>query len=209
MTGEEADHEIQAARPEAATQHNFTPPISKKADPYTVEVMEQPTPALKGRLVLDPQWPQRAGLALSTFGAFCLTRAVVIAYQQLVWVTLKKRSFKLSTIDAIFNALDDPLGFLDLELISRATRLSILAIQLWLIPISVLLTPATLTPIARTENITITCNNIQSINMNLDVQVTPTLLAGENLGPQGLVYGRAMPSNNSIIFYEEPSMALE
>ena len=42
--------------------------------------------ALEGRTVGDPEWPQRAGIALSTFGAFAMTRAVVIAYQQHVWV---------------------------------------------------------------------------------------------------------------------------
>ena len=41
---------------------------------------------LQGRQVKDPQWPQRWGLALSTFGKMCLAGAVEIAYRQRVWV---------------------------------------------------------------------------------------------------------------------------
>jgi len=41
---------------------------------------------LHGHLVHDPQWPQRWGLALSTFGKMCLAGVVEIAYKQRVWV---------------------------------------------------------------------------------------------------------------------------
>lgn len=42
---------------------------------------------LHGHEVHDPQWPQRWGLALSTFGKVCLAGAVEIAYKQRLWVS--------------------------------------------------------------------------------------------------------------------------
>src|SRR5689334_16559729 len=121
---------------------------------------------LHGREVHGPQWPQRWGLALSTFGKVCLAGAVEIAYKQRLWVsdnhhtriratftnisqiTVKKRSFKIKTLNGIFSvrllppsshpfsadvsqACYDPLEFLNVELVCNATIMTLLAGLIW------------------------------------------------------------------------------
>ncbi|XMA18888.1 hypothetical protein WAI453_011679 [Rhynchosporium graminicola] len=63
---------------------------------------------LHGREVHDTQWPQRWGLALSIFGKVCLAGAVEIAYKQRLWVTLKKRSFTIKTLNGVFSLSFSP-----------------------------------------------------------------------------------------------------
>ncbi|KUJ15822.1 uncharacterized protein LY89DRAFT_734971 [Mollisia scopiformis] len=166
---------------------------------------------LHGYLVHDPQWLQRWGLALSTFGKMCLAGAVEIAYKQRVWVTVKKRPFRLSTIDGIFMACTDPSGFLNFDLITKATILTLLASLVWALPLSVIVSPATLTSITRLQNTSTICNGIQIIEFTHDDSVSisaPTDSATVNDGREGMAYINDMPSNASIAYYDQPSMGL-
>jgi len=44
---------------------------------------------MNGRVVGDPQWPQRFGSAFSFFAKMCMVGAANIAYKQLVWVSVQ------------------------------------------------------------------------------------------------------------------------
>ncbi|KAH6721522.1 hypothetical protein BKA61DRAFT_159962 [Leptodontidium sp. MPI-SDFR-AT-0119] len=167
---------------------------------------------LHGREVHDPQWPQRWGLALSTFGKVCLAGAVEIAYKQRLWITVKKRSFKIKTLNGIFSACYDPLEFLNVELVCNATIMTLLAGLIWVLPLCVIVSPATLTSISTIRNTSTICDNIQTIefthdnNANISAPIESSVV---NDGRQGLAYIDLMPSNTSIAYYTSPSMNLQ
>ncbi|KAB5549460.1 hypothetical protein GE09DRAFT_1059936 [Coniochaeta sp. 2T2.1] len=58
---------------------------------------------LKGQPVIDAQWPQRWGVAMAFFVKMTLVGAVQIAVKQRAWLTVKKRGFRVRTLDSIFH----------------------------------------------------------------------------------------------------------
>ncbi|CZT48515.1 uncharacterized protein RSE6_09222 [Rhynchosporium secalis] len=139
---------------------------------------------LHGREVHDPQWPQRWGLALSMFGKVCLAGAGEIAYKQRLW------------------ACYDPLEFLNIELVRRATMMTLLAGLIWILPLCIIISPATLTSISTIPNTSTICDNIQTIefthdkNANISAPVESWIV---NDGRQGLAYINLMPYIYSIL----------
>jgi hypothetical protein len=80
------------------------------------------------------------------------------------------------------------------------------------LPLSVIVSPATLTSNTDVQNTTTICDGIQIIEFthddaaNISAPATSTVV---NDGRQGLAYINLMPSNNSIAYYDRPSMDLQ
>ncbi|KAK4241994.1 hypothetical protein C8A03DRAFT_40696 [Achaetomium macrosporum] len=118
-----------------------------------------------------PADDQKHQIQMMRFGGFlsyaakaALLGAVVFAYRQQIWVTVISNVLRLRTIDSVFAAVDEPMTLLNWEFIKKARVAACLAVLAWLFPLTVILTPATLTvsPITETKNGQ--CHNVRTLN---------------------------------------------
>ncbi|KAF4178548.1 hypothetical protein CNMCM8927_002918 [Aspergillus lentulus] len=103
--------------------------------------------SLDGRRVASREqqtWAIRIGTGFAFLIKSCLVSAVGLAAVQETWATLRRKSVRLSGIDSMFAVRDSPLAFLTLDLWLYAKTLTVLAIVAWLIPLTAIVTPATL-----------------------------------------------------------------
>ncbi|KAE8166070.1 hypothetical protein BDV40DRAFT_308068 [Aspergillus tamarii] len=92
----------------------------------------------------EQTWAIRIGTGFAFLIKSCLVSAVGLAAVQETWATLRRKSIRLSGIDSMFAIRDSPLAFLTLDLWIYAKTLTVLAIASWLIPLTAIVTPATL-----------------------------------------------------------------
>ncbi|KAL4960142.1 uncharacterized protein BDV14DRAFT_211835 [Aspergillus stella-maris] len=89
-------------------------------------------------------WAIRVGTGIAFLSKSFLVSSVGIAAVQVTWATLRRKSLKLSGIDAMFAILGSPKAFFTPDVWVRAKMLTLLALISWLIPLTVVITPATL-----------------------------------------------------------------
>ncbi|KAF3401870.1 hypothetical protein F1880_009736 [Penicillium rolfsii] len=89
-------------------------------------------------------WAIRIGTGFAFLNKTFLVASVGIAAAQEIWATLRRKSVKLRGIDGMFAVLNNPLAFFIPDLWLYAKTLTLLAIISWLIPLSAIITPATL-----------------------------------------------------------------
>lgn len=114
--------------------------------------------SLDGTKVRDDesqQWAIRFGTAFAFLVEVSLATAVSIAQTQRAWTTMEKKSVSIGGIDAVFAATRDLGSFMSWEMLSRAKLASLLALICWCMPLSALVTPATLTvqAVSQTHNV--------------------------------------------------------
>ena len=69
------------------------------------------------------------GLAFATKTAF--GAAVLVAFTQHLWTSLRNRSMSLQSIDHMFALAADPIAFMDLKVLASAKTLTLLALVSW------------------------------------------------------------------------------
>ncbi|OQE22468.1 hypothetical protein PENSTE_c010G08634 [Penicillium steckii] len=92
----------------------------------------------------EQTWALRIGTGFAFVVKTLLVAAIGIAAVQQIWATLRRKSVNLRGIDAMFSILNDPLAFFAPDMWLCAKTLTLLAIISWLIPLTALITPATL-----------------------------------------------------------------
>ncbi|EXJ76753.1 uncharacterized protein A1O5_01261 [Cladophialophora psammophila CBS 110553] len=103
--------------------------------------------SLNGRSVtydFEQQLVTSAGTALAFFVKVLLAVSSALAFTQCLWFSLRSRSVKIRTMDSIFGVLGNPLEFLDLRFWLGHPVLFLTAATTWLIPLSAIFTPATI-----------------------------------------------------------------
>ncbi|KAL4907092.1 hypothetical protein BDW74DRAFT_190093, partial [Aspergillus multicolor] len=100
-------------------------------------------------------WAIRIGTGFAFLVKASLVSAVGVAAVQEIWAVLRKNFIKLRGIDGMFAVLTSPLAFLVPDLWMYAKILTIMALISWLIPLTAVITPATLSVrLLLTTNIT-------------------------------------------------------
>ncbi|KAL2153001.1 hypothetical protein VTH82DRAFT_4156 [Thermothelomyces myriococcoides] len=110
----------------------------------------------------------RFGGLLSYAAKACLVAAVVFAYQQQIWVTVIHNTLRLRTIDCLFAATSEPQSLLNWEFVKKARIAVCLAGLAWLFPLTVILTPATLTVAPHTEEKPGLCYGVRTLNFETE-----------------------------------------
>lgn len=103
--------------------------------------------SLNGKHVGDSNQQQRAlwvGTTLAFISQVSLAGSINFAYVQTLWRALKRSVISIFAVDAGFAASSTLLSFTNLEMLSKLRLASFLALIAWCIPISSLITPATL-----------------------------------------------------------------
>lgn len=92
-------------------------------------------------------WVVRIGNALAFLFKTTLIASISIAYFQRSWFSIQQKAITLNGLDAIFGILANPMKFFVKEVVLTAPTLYFLALITWLIPLSAIFSPASLTGI--------------------------------------------------------------
>lgn len=90
-------------------------------------------------------WAIRIGNAFAYLFKTALVAALAVAYAQGFWFFVRRKSFAISSLDHYFGVLSNPLLFLKADLLRNTSLLFGLAAVSWLLPISAVFAPGTLT----------------------------------------------------------------
>jgi hypothetical protein len=90
-------------------------------------------------------WVIRIGTALAFLFKTSLVASIGIAFCQRSWYSFQRDAISVDSIDAIFGILRDPLKFFVADMLLRTKVLTLLALISWLLPLSAIFSPASLT----------------------------------------------------------------
>ncbi|QDS75597.1 hypothetical protein FKW77_006346 [Venturia effusa] len=110
----------------------------------------------------------RYGTALAYVTKASLVAAIIFGLKQQIWATFRRKNIQVSTIDSLFASVDDPHALLNLEMATKAKTAFALAVLIWIFPLLVILTPATLTVAQQTESVNTTCESVRTLNFDLE-----------------------------------------
>ncbi|KAI0436657.1 hypothetical protein F4803DRAFT_566673 [Xylaria telfairii] len=120
--------------------------------------------SLHDQLVQDPQWPIRFGTAVAFFIKTSFVCSIEIAYRQQVWHMVKKRNYKISTLDSLFSACSNPLGFANVQFLLEAYLAAATALFVWLLPLSAIASPSALSIRDAARAHPALCNNVSMLD---------------------------------------------
>ncbi|KAI9765207.1 MAG: hypothetical protein M1840_007699 [Geoglossum simile] len=100
--------------------------------------------SLDGQEVRDQLNKVRYGTALAVFTKTTMVGSVAIAYRQRIWWNFRKKAMSLSAIDSMFAVLGNPIMFYEKDMVINAKLATLMAVAVWLIPLVVVLSPASL-----------------------------------------------------------------
>ncbi|KAF6832308.1 hypothetical protein CPLU01_06272 [Colletotrichum plurivorum] len=108
----------------------------------------------------------RYGTALAFLSKASLASAVILAFRQRVWMTVRRKVLTLAAVDSLFAAAEDMSAIFNFEVFKQARVAMILALYVWCTPLVVILTSDTLAvqPVKQTE--TTMCDNIRTLNFS-------------------------------------------
>ncbi|KAH0562446.1 hypothetical protein GP486_002860 [Trichoglossum hirsutum] len=73
----------------------------------------------------------RYGTAMAVFTKATLVGSVVVAYQQRIWYTLRRKALSMRGINSLFTVADDPTMFREMDMIRNAKVATIMAVAIW------------------------------------------------------------------------------
>lgn len=136
---------------------------------------------LDGKPAQDQLAMLRYGTVLSFATKAGLVAAIVIAFKQRIWTTVRSKFLSVAALDSLFAATEDITSLLNIEIYKRAKIAVLLASFIWLTPIIIILTSNTLVvePALQVDNTT--CRGIQTLNFakeELEEWRSPTKIDG-------------------------------
>lgn len=123
---------------------------------------------LDGRPAEDQTWMLRYGSFLAYAAKAGFSAAVISAYKQRVWVTVRNRFLSISALDALFAAGEDMMAMLNLGFLRGARGAYLLASFAWTTPFVVILTANTLLVEPRRMTYNTTCPGIRTLNFSFE-----------------------------------------
>ncbi|KAK1573296.1 uncharacterized protein LY79DRAFT_593985 [Colletotrichum navitas] len=119
---------------------------------------------LDGKPAEDQVRMLRYGTALAFAAKASLGAAVISAFQQRVWTTVRSRFMTIAALDSMFAATENFIALLSWDFLKGAKAAASLAMFVWLSPLVVILTSNTLLVEPRTIVENGTCPGIRSLN---------------------------------------------
>jgi hypothetical protein len=100
---------------------------------------------LDGRAAENQIWILRYSAAFAFATKAALVSAVIVAYRQRIWTTVRQKMLSVSAIDSLFAAAEDFYALWNIEVYKRAKIAIALALLVWVAPLVIILTSNTLT----------------------------------------------------------------
>lgn len=170
---------------------------------------------LDGKPALDQTWMLRYGSFLAYAAKAGLSAAVISAYKQRMWVTVRNRFLSVSTLDAMFAAGEDMMAMANVGFLRDAKGAYLLASFAWTTPFVVILTANTLLVEPRRMTYNTTCPAVRTLNFSFEETNewrTPTEIDGLFENPVSL-WNTTRPSDDSdpnwFDYYTGPSSGFQ
>lgn len=123
---------------------------------------------LDGKTVDNQSEMLRYGTILAYAAKAGFSAAVVLAFKQRVWVTVRSRFMSIRALDSMFAAAEDMVSMLDFEFLRGAKAAYALALFAWTTPLVVILTANTLLVEPSTVAVNGTCPSVRTLNFALE-----------------------------------------
>ncbi|KAL0634978.1 hypothetical protein Q9L58_006096 [Maublancomyces gigas] len=120
------------------------------------------------------RWVSRIGAGLAFLCYTCFVAALTISRDQVVWMTLREDSFTLRQIDALFGASSGPLHLFHRDIFRRARTATFMALIIYIIPLTAILTPSSITVQPSSKQLPIPCVG-RSVRYKMDNESTAIL----------------------------------
>ncbi|OLN95210.1 hypothetical protein CCHL11_10296 [Colletotrichum chlorophyti] len=108
----------------------------------------------------------RYGTALAFLSKASLASAVILAFRQRVWMTVRRKMLTLAAVDSLFAAAEDMSAIFNFEVFRQARVAMVLALYVWCTPLVVVLTSDTLTAQPMTTRQETMCPSIRTLNFS-------------------------------------------
>lgn len=120
--------------------------------------------SLDGRIADNQLAMLRYGTVLSFAAKAGFVAAVITAYRQRIWVTVRNKLLSVGALDSLFAATDDVSALWNMEIYKKAKLAMGLASLVWLTPLVIILTSNTLL-VESVENVNpTTCPGVRTLN---------------------------------------------
>ncbi|KAI0102406.1 hypothetical protein GGR51DRAFT_527249 [Nemania sp. FL0031] len=160
---------------------------------------------LHDQRVQDPQWPIRFGTAVAFLVKASFVGSVDIAYRQQAWLMVKRRNYKISTLDSVFSACSSPWVFGNAQFLSEAYLAAATALFVWLLPLSAIASPSALSIRNATRVHSTTCDNISMLDFTRENGFNADSEDQERAGMSYWKLDRA----DQVLTYDQPSGELD
>lgn len=124
--------------------------------------------SLDGEMAENQSEMLRYGTLLAYGAKAGFSAAVVSAFKQRVWVTVRSRFMSIKTLDSMFAAAEDMVAMLDFEFLRDAKAAYALALFAWTTPLVVILTSNTLLVEPKTMTQNTTCPAVRTLNFSFE-----------------------------------------
>ncbi|PSS05333.1 hypothetical protein BD289DRAFT_464321 [Coniella lustricola] len=137
---------------------------------------------LDGKLVEKQSVMLRYGTVLAYASKAGFSSAIITAFNQRVWVTVRSRFMSIKGLDSLFAATSNMMAMLNLEFLAHAKQAFTLALIAWLTPLVVILTSNTLLVEQQTKSLVGLCPAVRSLNFTFEETSNwryPTQIGGQ------------------------------
>ncbi|KAI0382315.1 hypothetical protein F5Y04DRAFT_52790 [Hypomontagnella monticulosa] len=124
--------------------------------------------SLDGKPAVNQLAMLRYGTVISFAAKAGLVAAVVMAFRQRIWATVRSKFLSVAALDSLFAATEDVTAMLNFEIYKRAKIAVLLAMFVWLTPLVIILTGNTLTMELALWTENTTCPGIRTLNFTMD-----------------------------------------
>ncbi|KAF4992463.1 hypothetical protein FGRMN_7134 [Fusarium graminum] len=125
---------------------------------------------LNNREATHQQWWLRLGQFLAFVAKANFVIAVLTAHQQVAWSAVSQKGYTVHAIDSLFGAAHNFIELFNKEAWKKSSFTMILAIYIWLSPLVVIFTSATLSVVLDTKREHTTCMSVRTLNFSNDAK---------------------------------------
>lgn len=124
--------------------------------------------SLDGKPAMAQTVMLRYGTLLSYAAKASFSAAVITAFKQRIWWTVRTRFMSIQALDSMFAAAENIMSMLDLDFLRGAKAAYALVLFAWTTPLVVILTANTLVVEPRTMMTNTTCPAVRTLNFSLE-----------------------------------------
>ena len=95
--------------------------------------------------IVEQKWVIRIGTALAYLFKTSLVATMTLVFYHRAWYSFRRQALTVRALDAVLGVLDNPFWFLNWEMVVRMKIVAFLAVMVWLLPLTAILSPAALT----------------------------------------------------------------
>jgi hypothetical protein len=95
--------------------------------------------------IVEQKWVIRIGTALAYLFKTSLVATTAVVFYHRSWYSFRRQAMSVRGLDAVFGVFENPFWFLTWEMLVKTKVAALLALMSWLLPLTAIFSPASLT----------------------------------------------------------------